>query len=102
MINLLLTNTALLIRIVDPEEGRCKETRNNRNVVHKAHAKSAMDSKNVKLRGYGNSKLWQENDYSNKEKTMQISWARDKEGRTGKCGFFGKNSTSEVTLKTTG
>ena len=33
-----------------------------------------MDSKKVKLRGYGNSKLWQENDYNNKKKTIQISW----------------------------
>ena len=61
-----------------------------------------MDSKKVKLQGYGNSKLWQENDFNNKKKTMQTSWARDKERSSGKCGYFGKNSMSQVTWKTTG
>ena len=48
-----LANVALWIRILDIEEGRYNETRSSRNVVHKAHAKSAMDSKKAKLRGYG-------------------------------------------------
>ena len=55
-----------------------------------------MDSKEVKLQGYGNSKLWQEIDYNNRKKIMQISWTHDKEGRTGKCGYFGGKSQGHM------
>ena len=54
------------------EESRFKDTRSSRNVVHKAHAKSAMDSKKVKLRGYGNSKLWQENDCNSEKRQCKF------------------------------
>ena len=58
-------------------------------MVHKAHAKCAMDSKKVNFRDYGKSKLWQGYDYNNKKKAMRISWARDR-GEFGNVVISGK------------